>query len=479
MNKKKFIIIALVLVISLIIAGLYGTFALSSSVTGTDNTYNITLNSNNSEVIVPANSSKTVIYQITNTNKGKVQYGIAYSGTNVTTKVWYDSQDSYSGTIDYGENKFIKLYIINGSSSDSTVSIQAILGYEHGGSLNSLVPSGYNLITKTYRKDGLATSVITNLYDNNYDSSKNITFADGNGVNYYAPTVGLMNDGLDSSGNATNDAYSGNIRYYGTNPNNYIYFNCNDYSNQSSSTCELWRIVGLVDGKIKLVRGSNVGTYTWVTSSSYSYEVGTTYYYSYDMNALYLLNYPYYNNQNITIYYDYAGLYSENITFNTKGIGIKNTDTKNLISPSTWYIGTGTSSYANAVYANEKTSSTKVTNNRIGFLSPSDYGYATDLNYCQSSLANYSDSTCTSYNWIKNILTNNGSRAGWLMNASSTSYVNRYYITSAGGLNYDKSYYQDYWSNTPSYVPSVYLIDEVTFSDVGNGTIDNPYRIKL
>ena len=44
MNKKKFIIIALVLVISLIIASLYGTFALSSSVTGTDNTYNITLN---------------------------------------------------------------------------------------------------------------------------------------------------------------------------------------------------------------------------------------------------------------------------------------------------------------------------------------------------------------------------------------------------------------------------------------------------
>ena len=39
MNKKKFIIIALVLVISLIIASLYGTFALSSSVTGTDNTY--------------------------------------------------------------------------------------------------------------------------------------------------------------------------------------------------------------------------------------------------------------------------------------------------------------------------------------------------------------------------------------------------------------------------------------------------------
>jgi hypothetical protein len=46
-------------------------------------------------------------------------------------------------------------------------------------------------------------------------------------------------------------------------PNNYIYFNCSDYSNQSSSTCETWRIIGVFDGKIKLIRGSQIGTYAW------------------------------------------------------------------------------------------------------------------------------------------------------------------------------------------------------------------------
>ena len=44
---------------------------------------------------------------------------------------------------------------------------------------------------------------------------------------------------------------AGDIRYYGAAPNNYIYFNCSDYSNQSSSTCETWRIIGVFDGKVK------------------------------------------------------------------------------------------------------------------------------------------------------------------------------------------------------------------------------------
>ena len=56
---------------------------------------------------------------------------------------------------------------------------------------------------------------------------------------------------------------AGNIRYYGASPNNYIYFNCSDYSNQSSSTCETWRIIGVFEGKVKLIRGSQIGTYAW------------------------------------------------------------------------------------------------------------------------------------------------------------------------------------------------------------------------
>lgn len=45
--------------------------------------------------------------------------------------------------------------------------------------------------------------------------------------------------------------------------NNYIYFNCSDYSNQSSSTCETWRIIGIFDGKVKIMRNNTIGKLAW------------------------------------------------------------------------------------------------------------------------------------------------------------------------------------------------------------------------
>ena len=90
-------------------------------------------------------------------------------------------------------------------------------------------------------------TAITNLYNN---ASK--TTVTNNSINYeYDTTNSLMKD------------VGGNIRYYGASPNNYIYFNCSDYSNQSSSTCEVWRIIGVFDGKVKLIRNESIGAYSW------------------------------------------------------------------------------------------------------------------------------------------------------------------------------------------------------------------------
>lgn len=65
-----------------------------------------------------------------------------------------------------------------------------------------------------------------------------------------------------------------NLRYIGANPNNYVYFNCEDYNNPTSDTCELWRIIGvmnnmeLADGTtgqslVKLVRAESIGNLSW------------------------------------------------------------------------------------------------------------------------------------------------------------------------------------------------------------------------
>ena len=61
---------------------------------------------------------------------------------------------------------------------------------------------------------------------------------------------------------------------------NYVYFNCDDLNNQSASTCEVWRIIGVFDvddgtgsyeQRIKLVRGSALpDTKQWDNRESYS-----------------------------------------------------------------------------------------------------------------------------------------------------------------------------------------------------------------
>ena len=159
MSKKKIIIILSILVIVVAIISLYGTFATNSTVNTSDSqTYNVTLTNSTSEVTVPASSSKTIYYKLSNTNKGTVKYGVAYSGTNITVKIYADSNDPETGLINYGENKFIKLYITNTSTTNSTATITTILGYENGGDL--IVPTGKTLVTEMY---GNAVKYITNL----------------------------------------------------------------------------------------------------------------------------------------------------------------------------------------------------------------------------------------------------------------------------------------------------------------------------
>ena len=51
--------------------------------------------------------------------------------------------------------------------------------------------------------------------------------------------------------NLASDDPDKNIRYIGKNPDNYVYFNCSDYNNQTADTCEKWRIIGLFNNITK------------------------------------------------------------------------------------------------------------------------------------------------------------------------------------------------------------------------------------
>lgn len=113
MKKKHLVIVGVIILSAIVILGLYQTFALSSDITkDTSGYYNVTI-TDGTTITVPAGSTKTVYYKLTNTNKGTVKYGVGYSGTNITVKYYTDTIDPVTGTVDYGKSKYIKLSVEN------------------------------------------------------------------------------------------------------------------------------------------------------------------------------------------------------------------------------------------------------------------------------------------------------------------------------------------------------------------------------
>ena len=464
MKKKHLVIVGVIILSAIVILGLYQTFALSSDITkDTSGYYNVTI-TDGTTITVPAGSTKTVYYKLTNTNKGIVKYGVGYSGTNITVKYYTDTIDPVTGTVDYGKSKYIKLSVENTGTTSSTATLSTILGYENGGDL--IVPSGVTLVTE---KKSPLSSYITNLYNN---ATK--TAVINNSITYqYDPKNSLMKD------------VGNNIRYYGASPNNYIYFNCSNYSNQSSSTCETWRIIGVFDGKIKLIRNESIGEYSWDNknvSTGAENDYGKNDWT--DARLMKLLN-PGYESKTTggSLYYNaksgncYSGKSNATKACNFTSTGIKNATTRNLISDTIYYLGghNSFSVYPNQIY--EKERGTTVYSGRptewtgkIALAYPSDYGYAADLGKCSQNLNNYNNSTCTSNNWMKAIVAPN---YGWLLTPRSGIASNVWYVYSSGGV-----YYNSYVYNAYGVAPVLFLNSDANVKS-GTGTSSDPYQISV
>ena len=464
MKKKHLVIVGVIILSAIVILGLYQTFALSSDITkDTSGYYNVTI-TDGTTITVPAGSTKTVYYKLTNTNKGIVKYGVGYSGTNITVKYYTDTIDPVTGTVDYGKSKYIKLSVENTGTTSSTATLSTILGYENGGDL--IVPSGVTLVTE---KKSPLSSYITNLYNN---ATK--TAVINNSITYqYDPKNSLMKD------------VGNNIRYYGASPNNYIYFNCSNYSNQSSSTCETWRIIGVFDGKIKLIRNESIGEYSWDNknvSTGAENDYGKNDWT--DARLMKLLN-PGYESKTTggSLYYNaksgncYSGQSNATKACNFTSTGIKNATTRNLISDTIYYLGghNSFSVYPNQIY--EKERGTTVYSGRptewtgkIALAYPSDYGYAADLGKCSQNLNNYNNSTCTSNNWMKAIVAPN---YGWLLTPRSGIASNVWYVYSSGEV-----YYNSYVYNAYGVAPVLFLNSDANVKS-GTGTSSDPYQISV
>ena len=274
----------------------------------------------------------------------------------------------------------------------------------------------------------------------------------------------------DTTNFATDDP-DNNIRYIGANPNNYVYFNCSDYNNQSDSTCEKWRIIGVFknmtksngskEDLVKIIRDDRLGNISWDSNNGNDWSTAT---------LQTTLNGEYYNG--------------------TYAIGaLKNDSTRNAIESVVWNLG-GTESYTSAsnglashfygyergttVYSGRPTTWT----GKVGLMYPSDYGYATsggsttnraaclakelynwknsDVSDCKNNDYLFKSSY---YQWT---LVHNSSSSDVVFGVNAKGYVSNNGVRGTGGV-----------------LPAAFLKSNILISEVGNGSSESPFQLKV
>ena len=308
-----------------------------------------------------------------------------------------------------------------------------------------------------------AAETITELYMN----AEKETIQNNNIDYHISPSVSLMNDRL---GGTTEDLDGGNIRYYGTNPNNYMYFNCKTYPD---TNCELWRIIGVFDGRLKIMRNESIGKLAFDQDKNDD-SSKTTFDNDWSTATLQkLLNGSYYTGSGTIIYYS-NNYGMDSTTLNMNNIGLKNDITRNMIAVLPWNLGgwNSMSLYSNQIYVYERgtkvyTGRPTIWSGKIGLIYASDYGYSNDLSKCSQTLVNYSDTTCKGNTWLlykQSILSlthDSGSNRGVWNAVYNGSFV-------GGSLAIDAHYI----------LPTLYLNSDISIES-GAGSSSNPYKLSV
>lgn len=258
---------------------------------------------------------------------------------------------------------------------------------------------------------------------------KSITLAENGEDGLY------YHDGIGTYTNASEEVGDNSYRYSGANPNNYVCFG----SNKPCPTENLYRIIGIFDNKIKLIKNTSYTSSYWSGSNTSSSNIW----------ANSTLNTEILNNS----FYNSLG------------------DYKNMISLSTWNVGgitNGQRTNAKTLYNYEVGSSAIQTQYEayIGLMYISDYGYAASPTAWTTPITGYTDESIKNSNWIF-------SRGlEWTMTRQADSSSHAYFIDGTGLVFGDE---------IPVYNipvrPVFYLNDTVKIKS-GTGSLEDPYTIE-
>lgn len=487
-NRKKIIISVAVLAVFLIAFSLlnstYSLFYHEDIASNTDNyttgLLSITAKGNSENIsltdALPMSdeagaTSTPYIFTITNTGNLDYKFDVKLlstgdSSTSIDTRyIRVKVDDGEVATLADLTNGIIKsdITLLAGESIDIT--IRAWLNIN---TPNSQIGKTFNSKIVT---DGQAvyTSSNNDIYGGGAKTIKDLFTPDdtvvNNNITYqYDTTHNLMKD------------VGGNIRYYGASPNNYIYFNCSDYTNQSSSTCEVWRIIGVIDGKLKLVRNESIGNYSFDnknTSTGAANDNGSNDWSN--ARLMKLLN-PGYNKESAggSLYYNassgncYSGANNATVACDFTSTGLKNDATRNLIAQSVYYLGgsNNNTTYPDQTYKFER--GVTSWHGKVALPYPSDYGYAADFKQCNAQIGDYN--ACKSYNWLNTIIDSLPIR---LLSPKSDSTDASFFVATSGRVGYYGVFY------AYATLPVVHLNGSVSISSTGNGSQSNPYQIDI
>ena len=281
-----------------------------------------------------------------------------------------------------------------------------------------------------------------------------------------------------------------NIRYYGSDPNNYVSFNN-----------ELWRIIGVFGNNVKLIRKDSLGELSWDSSeASVNGGYGVNEWSQADLQVY--LNKMYYGGDTtVTCYGD-----SNNTTTTCPTNTIDETS-KALIDNHIWNTGApnhnsttnslDTVEFYNAErgsetgkicnggnYCNDTVTRKTEWTGYIGLPYVTDWAYASGENICETNMNEgysagasspdeaFANAVCKNNNWMNYGSTYNDTT--WFMspraNPNDASRV--WFVYGAGAAEYDIA------ACSSAAVPSIYLKSNVLIES-GTGTSDNPYTLKL
>ena len=275
----------------------------------------------------------------------------------------------------------------------------------------------------------------------------------------------------------TNGAGDNSYRFAGADPNNYVCFGSDD---TTCPTENLYRIIGVIDGKVKLIHAYGATTTMLGTDEGYA----NTYQAAWSRNTSY-----YKGKGDLTKIGSYKWNKSGKNTWSTSTtnttnlntnyltyLDSKNTKWKNMIADTTWYVGGMTS--ANGRNSNAKTAynyelgankdATTTVTSKIGLMYVSEYYYGATPGYWSYNSIGDNYRKATNDNWLYTGLSE------WTISRLSAASAGAFAVSGVGTL---LGYGVD---DTRGYAvrPSFSLSSSIKFTS-GEGTAVNPIRINL